>query len=420
MISDERINVLVISYHFAPSTKVGAKRFGYLSRLFQEKYFNTHVLTVDDAYLSERDESVPYGGTIHRSKVFPLHENVFKRNILTKIFYHFWLRYFAVLDPYCGMIFPGLIKGLRIIKRNEIDVIIASGPPFSPFVLASILSSITGTKLILDYRDPWSNSESRYAHSWFSRVVIRGVNMLFERAVVARASAAVFATGLMKEHFLARFGAHTRADIYVITNGFEKLETVEPLFLEESRKTILYAGSLVYERNIALLAECVQGLTRRGMIRENSVAIHIFASTVNTKNKEAIEKMGRLLIVHEPVEYKTVLRYMKGADILYLTSSAEVLYAIPYKFYDYINMKRPIFAVAPQCSALARVMSEVHCGELAALEDEEAGEKILLKMLTEQNTYDFSGSEKYSWDAVASTYAGAIREILRGEHIPQL
>ena len=100
--------ILIISYYFPPSTQVGGKRFAFLSQLLVKKYPELHVLTVKKKYISPRDDFMPFGGTVHRTGVYP-HYPTFKDNLFIRAFLRLWKDYFCLLDFASGWIFPALI-----------------------------------------------------------------------------------------------------------------------------------------------------------------------------------------------------------------------------------------------------------------------------------------------------------------------
>jgi len=58
--------VLIISYWFAPSPAVGAKRFSFLAREFTRLGFDVHVITHDARDDWKTDGSLPVTGHVHR------------------------------------------------------------------------------------------------------------------------------------------------------------------------------------------------------------------------------------------------------------------------------------------------------------------------------------------------------------------
>ncbi len=63
-----RPTLLIVSYHFAPSPLVGAKRFSFLAREFARLGFDVHIVTnaISESPHGREDSSLPVCGTVHR------------------------------------------------------------------------------------------------------------------------------------------------------------------------------------------------------------------------------------------------------------------------------------------------------------------------------------------------------------------
>ena len=63
-----RPTLLIVSYYFAPSPLVGAKRFSFLTREFTRLGFDVHVVTneIGESPHGREDKSLPMHGTVHR------------------------------------------------------------------------------------------------------------------------------------------------------------------------------------------------------------------------------------------------------------------------------------------------------------------------------------------------------------------
>ena len=60
-----RPTLLIISYHFAPSPLVGAKRFSFLTREFTRQGFDVHVISNElrESAHGREDRTLPLHGT---------------------------------------------------------------------------------------------------------------------------------------------------------------------------------------------------------------------------------------------------------------------------------------------------------------------------------------------------------------------
>ena len=339
---ESRKKILIISLHFPPSTLVGAKRFAFLSKILHEKYHEVNILTINEKYISPKDQHIKFSGIVHRTAIYPSY-NQYEKKMLKRIFSGLWKRYLCAIDPYSGWILPALVKGLKIVKRRNIDVLIVTGPPFTPMIIGLLLSKMTSTKLILDYRDPWAN---QYGRLW--NIIGIRINEQLERTAVKHASALVFCSHIMKDNFIERFGKNTERICHVITNGFYNMDDIEPLSLGKFKKNVVYAGNFYGERKIKLLVNAIIHSIDEGIITKENFRLHIFGE-ICREDKLTIKEYGLQDIVKEypQVPYVRLIRYLKSADILFLPSVSDVNYAIPFKFFDYLSVKKPILAVAP-------------------------------------------------------------------------
>lgn len=174
--------VLLIAYKFPPYVGVGSNRWSclckYLVRLGHEmhvvtiswnKYVSNALLPVVNAFL---EKTTHPGITAHRIpsgypnnlkyKLFHSSALNLINKFIYKILYHIFLkrRYYddeaqgwgKYLIPYCE----------ELIKREKIEVVIATGHPFQTNRWAAELKKRNPSiKLIQDFRDPWSMDPDR-------------------------------------------------------------------------------------------------------------------------------------------------------------------------------------------------------------------------------------------------------------------
>ena len=124
---------------------------------------------------------------------------------------------------------------------------------------------------------------------------------------------------------------------------------------------------------------------------------------------------GHLVYEHASVDYRTVLRFMKAADILYLPSGRDVKYALPFKFFDYLSVRRPILAVTPSDSAVAMFVSDLDCGEVVEPDRVTKIADALERILARSQKYSYCGSEQYNWTSIASRYSQLMNGLVAGK-----
>ena len=402
--SNLKNNLLLISFSYAPSGKVGAKRFINLSKYFQINGYTVNVLTVKKKYYTSIDKSLEVSGKLYRTGMFPPYP-IDKKNFFTKIYLRIWEWLAKILiDPYSGWIIPGIIKGISILRKNKIDIIIVTGPPFSSFLIAYFLSKIFKKKLILDFRDPWTIYSGN-----LSKVGLWICKKL-ENKIIDFADALIFNTMKAVQLYSQK---NESTKIEYISNAYDySVQDIVPVKLEKNKLVILYAGNFYGARKLSYLFDPLIKLFANGLIQKEQISIHVFGELCD-EDIDLISKLNlnSLINKHSKVEYKNIISYMKGADILYLPQGPEVKYSLAYKFFDYLGVKKPILAVTSCDSAISDIMHEIECGEIANMENNESIYQALHNILIKKNIYSFNGIEKYSWQFIAEKYLRIIKTI---------
>jgi glycosyltransferase involved in cell wall biosynthesis len=309
------------------------------------------------------------------------------------------------VDPYVGWVIPATLKGLRLSRRFDFNIVIVTVPFFSALIAGLLVARLTDSRLIIDYRDEWTNLEG------FSKRFGEKLCRRLERAAIKFASAIVVCTDRMRSDFVRDFAGLAPARVSTIYNGFEYEESSDGDALTDSCVTMLYAGNFYGARRIAIVAGALAKLRREGILDEKSFQFHLY-SRLDEEDARVIEAhdIGDLVRVHDPVAYQTIKEVMKRSDILFLPSGVE--YAVPFKFFDYLSARRPILAVASRESAVYDLMCLVDCGEFAEIGDTEQVASALSALIHRKREYSFSGADEYLWESAAIKYSATIREVL--------
>lgn len=394
--------VLVMSMSFAPCEHVGGKRFSYLSKFLFESCGEYHVVA-----RRERDPAVDssaFRNNVHRVRMFPYFPRRHKRGIRGKLA-RFWARWLSVVDPYIGWVIPATVKSLRLSRRCHFNIVIVTVPFFSALIAGLLVAKLTRSRLIIDYRDEWTNLEG------FSKRFGENICRWLERSTIKFASAVVVCTDRMRSNFVRDFGGIAPARVSTIYNGFEEGDVSDRHSLTNSPVTMLYAGNFYGARRISMVADALAKLRREGFLSKETFQFHLY-SRLDEEDATVIEAhdIGDLVKVHEPVAYQTIKEIMKRSDILFLPSGVE--YAVPFKFFDYLSARRPVFAVASKESAVYDLMSLVDCGEFAEIGCTDEIASALSTLINRRREYRFSGSDQYLWRSAASKYSAVISDVL--------
>ncbi len=402
-------NILFISYYYPPSGQVGAKRIMFLAKYFEQCGENVHILTTKEKYYTKFDSTLSEYGITHRVKMipnYPIKEN----NILNKFLNKIWVK-IAFVEPYMGFILPAIIKGISIIRNLNIDVLISTYPIQSNLIVGYLLKLLTKKKLFFDYRDPWTIHKMRPYES----KLIKRLNIWLEKQIINKVDVFIFCTDIMRKDFLRNFGLNRELNVEVVTNGFEMNNfNIKPVKFGNRKVNMIYAGNFYgAQRKLSTIAYPLSVLVKEGFINSNNFCFHIL-SEINDENIYEIEKLElkNLIQNHGVLDYKTTLSYLKASDILLLISGTDVFYAIPFKFFDYLSVKKTIFAIAPVNSAVNQILNSINCGEFVDIKNTEDIIFKLKEIIFKKKRYNYSGIENFTWDMIGGKYSKLINRFL--------
>lgn len=306
--------IVFISYYFYPDLEVAANRTRFwvedLNRHFTQ--YTTTVIT----------------GTAFTPKEQLASEQFF---IAPSKFHSLSL---LIKDPGLKWKVP-LIKFLKSGKLKDPYVFVITGGPFMHFSISEVIHNLFKSKVVLDFRDPFSNNP-RFHNSTFKIALKR----YFEKRFIKAADHIV---SVNKEclNLLAGFKPNDNK-FHVIPNGFDE-ETIRKVKSEMSlRKTheemwLIYPGK--YYENILPnnTFKAIKELLDEGVaIKFIHYGKKLVASKTNSEN-HCIEENGI-------VDYEKVIKGLLEANIgVIFTEGGD--FESSTKIFDYIGTELPILII---------------------------------------------------------------------------
>ncbi|MFQ5489380.1 MAG: glycosyltransferase [Phycisphaerae bacterium] len=264
----------------------------------------------------------------------------------------FLTRHLMVPDDTAAAFFGLAGRAVRIIEREQVDVLVASVPGFTPWLAAVRAGRRTGLPVVVDYRDLWHGDVLRH---WMGPVRQR-IELSLERRALA-GSAAVVTVSQSKTLHVRGLDPQARSKPFeTIYNGFDELdlEGVEPKRLAEDdgRLVLVHAGKLYGARRIDPLLESLGRLIRAGTLEPGRIRLRLLG-TVDSPQRQRLDEivqrygLGKLLAYDGYVTRRHALARQLGADALVLVvdpgeTSAGV---IPGKLTEYIGLGRYVLAL---------------------------------------------------------------------------
>lgn len=246
---------------------------------------------------------------------------------------------------------PAIRVGMRAVGEFQPDVILATAPHFTNFIIGRELARRSRLPWVADYRDLWTGDVLRdWVPHWRRRLEIG-----MERRIVGTAAAVVTVSDPKTEVVRSRLAGRRCARFITITNGYD-LDEFERVNSEHSAPgvvRIVYAGRLFKNRRgYEVLDACGRVLEQHPEWRDRlrveyygGVAPEIAARMREIIGQRALEDV---VAFHPDVTYARSKALQKGADALLLivdvgeTTSG----VIPGKLFEYIAAGRPILCIA--------------------------------------------------------------------------
>ena len=321
-----------------------------------------------------------------------------------------WIRgNFFIPDARKNWINPSVSFLTKVIKEENIDVVISSGPPHSMHLIGLKLKQKLNINWIADFRDPWTSIGYHKKMRLTKRAANKHVEL--ERKVLQSADKIIVTSiGTEKE-----FKQKTTQPIHIITNGFEPFKKEIDNSLDV-KFTISHIGSLLSARNPEILWEVLNEL----IIENNRFAQNfelklagvvskaVMESIVNNGLKNYINNLGY-------VSHEDALNLQHQSQLLLLIEidSEETQMIIPGKLFEYIQSGRPILSLGPKNADFATIIKETETGSFFLYSEKELLKKQVLKyfeaFLEKKLSVSPKGIEKYTRENLTAQLAQLIQ-----------
>ncbi|MBN1882009.1 MAG: glycosyltransferase [Deltaproteobacteria bacterium] len=427
------IKVLIIAYWYPPLNVIGSVRALKLSRYFPEYDITPVVFTTETGTFEKSDFYDPGmeipNITVYRTKTLdtsqllktiigfflPGSVGSMKKSAavgqsrMSRIYHNI----FSLPDTQLGWCLLSRRKLLKICRKENIQLIISTAPPFSGHLLASYIRKKTGIPWIADFRDLWSNSNLNYAKSGlFARIDRR-----LEVSSIRRSDKIVSVTA---PYARLLSDLHNR-DVTVITNGFDEDDYADTVS-KDRRFSIVYTGIMYPKfRDPHLLFIALRELLDAEDLEESAVDISFYG--------RRLEYVHDLMVQYGLEKCVSLHGYLPSAEIKKKQMAAQVLLMIDWmgdspesqgvgaKIYEYLGAGSTILCLGKYRGAVAEILEETNTGFFVTT----AGEvkEAILSLYRDYRKHgatpyapDAEAVKKYTYREVAGRFAALIHRMV--------
>jgi glycosyltransferase involved in cell wall biosynthesis len=277
-------------------------------------------------------------------------------------------------DNQIGWALAAFMLGRKLIRDKHIDIVLATGGPWSCILTAILLKKVSRVPVVLDFRDPWVSNPNALNHS----ATFRSLDGLMEAFCVKHCDAVIANTEELRRDFLDRYPWLDSTKIHTITNGFDSLYTSQAR--RNEKFTITHAGVFYLSRNPKQFLLAIREMIVEARIPHDRIQVN-FVGTLEINDEELAplfsdEHLKNVVRIVPFVSHDIALQIQSMSDVLMLIQPDFPL-QVPRKLFEYLAFQRPILAITEQSGATASTIRKAGVGIVVSNEVSEIRDAIL-------------------------------------------
>lgn len=354
---DRSGRLLVIAYYFPPMGLSGVLRISKFCKYLRRLYgWDITVLTIGDVGYFAYDyalleEVLEAGIVIERTRTIDPLSIMRGRRLVSlpkagrRRFLSGITHTFLQPDNKIGWKRFALRRAEELIAEKGFDVILATAPPFTSFLVGAEIQRRHGIPLVVDYRDPWLDNK----HYYFATPFHRRYAAALESSVLKRAHSVIVVNRRIKEQLVGRYQFLTHDGVLIIPSGYDPTDFTQAARypLEQSRKfRITFSGIVdIHQSPRPFLQALAMLFARHPLLRDELEAC--FIGTFQDTYQRMAHSLGvaSSLVTPGYLDHQESVRYLLSSDVLWLSSYDPAV--TPGKVHEYIGSRKPILALAP-------------------------------------------------------------------------
>jgi len=385
--SEPSKKVLIVSYYWPPGSGPGVQRFLKMSKFFKNFGWKPIILTVKNGSYPSYDESllndIPDDLIVYRAKTiepFTIYKKLtggnkkqvdvgmigmhHKLSLAKKIALYIRANFFLP-DARKGWIPFAYKKALKIVKKENINVVVTTGPPHSSHFIGLKLKRKISLPWVADMRDPWVNNFFNMSLPRTEKT-IRKERKYEDRIIKNADHVSVIGPGLKNEY------CDRNKNIHVIYNGYDQEDIPKPRQERSKVFELTYVGNFLPSQNIHSLWNAIKEL-----INENSYFREKFRINLTGNIDESVMESIKKLEIEEFCSIKKYVPHKKAVSIMNLANL--LLFIVPKtphnkliitgKLFEYIATRSPILPIGPTDGDAAKILNEANRDEMIGFEN---------------------------------------------------
>lgn len=298
------------------------------------------------------------------------------------------------------------------LSSKDVDIILASGAPFTAFRLAKRLADRLDRPYVLDYRDPWTGNPHNIRPSRLASIK--------EEASLIKGCAAV--TIVSPSWGVALDRTHSvGAKLHVVTNGYDPSEMVSVQPYDFGHCAFVYAGNFYPPKRVISPFLAALKLFKENCNESSRNWYFHYYGWEEDHVREQADRLGLgdRVVLHGRVAQREVLSAVKGAGLAVVITSIEGEGTledkgiVTGKIFEAIGVGTPVLLIAPRGSD-ATTTTEVTGLVKSFVGTDIHGMAAFLKDVVLGKVPDPKNVEVFSWTNIAKELDAVLRKAISG------
>ena len=364
----ERKKALIIAYHYPPLAGAGMLKILRTTRYLSRYGWEPLVLTVLNPEPYHRAENpIPDDVRVFRAWRIP------GGNLVARILRRLKIddRMLLLPDQYLFWV-PGVFfYGWHLIRKEKTDLIYVTSPPYSVLIAATLLKLVTGKKLVVDIRDPWTFNAARRG---YPSGLHRRWDQMLEQWILRQADYITCIYRITENGYRERY-PWLAAKIAVFYDTVDRRDLpihCEREIRDDTRKpfTLTYLGTFYPPfQSLRATLHGIQSLLQSGAI-EPGKFIFRYVGPPDKAFEAMIQELGLVSLVSR-AGYKTMPEALSEAFNSQVLLLLLEFATINTKLFDYLASGNAILAVVPPCAELSGLLAR-YAGRYNLVTDNDA------------------------------------------------
>ncbi|MHA1791110.1 MAG: glycosyltransferase [Promethearchaeota archaeon] len=317
--------------------------------------------------------------------------------------------------------FPfAFFKVIKNIRSKDVDVIFATGPPFTVHLLGYLLKAKFKVPLILEYRDPWTDDPYQKKFP-----IKEKINSFMEKIFLERADVITCVSKPLKERIINRHGLSKIAKKFIsIPSAFdpEDFDGVKVSNPDKKDFILVLTTTLYGGRKPGPLFESISRLKKKGVFNGINFQLNIYGYNDIAFFKPMLISLDIMDLIHFQglVPHSKCLEIMKNSTMNLDVGEGEFNYpTLPFHFWEYLGTGKKILFFGNPDSYKAKYILNHDLGYILPYNDPDGIDANLTRIIekfksgTLETLIPPSLNEKETWVYRARKLARIIKALVK-------